>query len=194
MVSLADVTTTKGHEQLYLDLPPSTRPVTWGYWPHGPYEVSSRGLIVPFRGKKAGKALSVRLNDDGYPHVSVKTYAGVKRSIGVHILVCEAFRGPRPKGYHVNHRNGDKTDFRIENLEFCTPRENVHHAMANGLVKPAKGSCSLEGIPTQMAALWAYRQLDGGVPISVLAKTLDTTEGVLLQAIRNARALKNWSR
>jgi len=38
-----------------------------------------------------------------------------------------AFVGPRPDGAHINHINSNPADNRLENLEYCTPRENMDH-------------------------------------------------------------------
>ena len=48
-------------------------------------------------------------------------------------LVLEAWIGPRPEGMVTNHKNGDKTDNRLENLEYVTQTENMKHACALGL-------------------------------------------------------------
>lgn len=52
----------------------------------------------------------------------------------VHILVALAFLGPKPTPlHHVNHKNGDKLDNRVVNLEYATRRENEDHAVAHQL-------------------------------------------------------------
>lgn len=53
----------------------------------------------------------------------------------IHRLVWEAFHGAIPPGFEVNHRNGDKTDNRLENLELVTRSENMAHAYASGLMR-----------------------------------------------------------
>ena len=45
-----------------------------------------------------------------------------------HRMVADAFLGPIPAGKHVNHKNGDKADSRLENLELVSVGENRAHS------------------------------------------------------------------
>ena len=124
------------------------RPVPgWEY-----YEVSSLGRvrsldkITPARGggvqKKQGKVLRQQ-PVQGYLRVTVQG-AGHRRTLKVHVLVLEAFVGPKPDvGQECRHLNGDSTDNRADNLMWGTRSENVldqvfhgTHSMANKMTCP----------------------------------------------------------
>jgi hypothetical protein len=51
-----------------------------------------------------------------------------------HRLIWESAYGPIPRGLTINHKNGVKTDNRIENLELATREANSSHAHRTGLV------------------------------------------------------------
>ena len=52
----------------------------------------------------------------------------------VHHLVAIAFLGEPLGDQEVNHKDGDKTNNRLDNLEYVTHRENMRHARHLGLV------------------------------------------------------------
>jgi hypothetical protein len=78
------------------------------------------------------------LLNHGYPQVTLtkdkKIYC-----FRVHRLVAICFLASMDNKIYVNHKNGNKLDNRVENLEWCTPRENVQHAFRTGLQKIEKG-------------------------------------------------------
>ena len=77
--------------------------------------LGANGLLKPVSGK------------DGYLRVNV-AYNGKFRLCLVHRLVAAAFIPNPDDKAEVNHKNGDKTDNRVENLEWVTREENIRHA------------------------------------------------------------------
>lgn len=79
-------------------------------------------------------------NKHGYLRLSLEV-SGKTKEYKVHRLVAKTFI-PNPLNLReVNHKDGNKTNNNINNLEWVTPKENVNHAYANNLhsnVRPIK--------------------------------------------------------
>lgn len=80
------------------------------------------------------------IKDKGYCRVSLNNGNG-KISKRVHRLVAEAFI-PNPENKpEVNHKDGNKLNNCVSNLEWCTNKENIEHSIRTGLKKHCNG-CS----------------------------------------------------
>lgn len=103
----------------------------------GRYEVSNLGRVRSLTDNKGNKRIKVRrlqLAKSGYLYLNLwaKSKMYVRKP---HRLVAEAFLD-KPEGAQcVNHKNGDKTDNRAENLEWCTYSQNTRHAIETGLIE-----------------------------------------------------------
>ena len=100
------------------------------------YEVSDLSVIRRTKascGTHIGKILIPHTNRGGYRCVSLCKEGG-QRTATVHRIVTESFLGRRPGDKQVNHKDGDKTNNRLDNLEYVTPSENMLHAFSIGLI------------------------------------------------------------
>lgn len=89
------------------------------------YEVSSHGRVRKYDGTVIGQWL----NHDGYCLVRLASPRSTQR---VHRLVAEAFLEGGDRALVVNHKDADRTNNRLDNLEWCTQPENMQHARNSG--------------------------------------------------------------
>lgn len=97
------------------------------------YLVSNFGEI---KGVKIGKIRSKNINHEGYYFVSISLGSrSIKQCIKLHIAVADTFIGyNKEDGLVVNHMDGNKLNNNLENLEYCTYKENALHAIRNNLL------------------------------------------------------------
>lgn len=96
------------------------------------YQASSLGRMKRMSGRTntyRGRILKPTEDARGYLHVTLWK-DGVNRNAWVHRLVAESFLPRSPGKNEVNHKNGNKSDNRVENLEWCTRSENNRHAFS----------------------------------------------------------------
>ena len=116
----------------------------------GRYEISTFGRVrsierlVDFRGTQKrfipGKIVSQWIMKTGYKKVVLKPNKEMKQyNLPVHRLVAIAFIDNVENKKQVNHKDGNKLNNNVDNLEWCTPKENARHAQEKGLVKKCLG-------------------------------------------------------
>lgn len=114
----------------------------------GKFEYSGGRLIRRWearRGWLGAPRFAEKLTTNGYYLLRYSGGGNGSHSVMAHRAIWSYFNGPIPPGMEVNHKNGIKTDNRIENLELVTRSENVRHAKRNGMARYAMGLSSGRG-------------------------------------------------
>lgn len=96
---------------------------------------------------KDGRVISKKRNIEIKPNIKKTGYANAILSVegkilhkSIHRLVAETYI-PNPDGKPcVNHKDGNKLNNCVDNLEWCTYQENMDHAIKMGLKRSMKGS------------------------------------------------------
>ena len=95
------------------------------------------GKTVPLRRKGKELAPSPRSRDNRAAVSLSRDNRTCTRP--VHVLVCEAFHGPRPIGMQACHNNGDYKDNQKSNLRWDTPKANQADRVLHGTNRRGEG-------------------------------------------------------
>ena len=98
------------------------------------YLISTDGKIYSL---KSDRLLPQGITERGYKQVDVYNDMGVKKHMKVHRLVYIAHVGVIPNGLQVNHKDENKTNNCIDNLELMTNKENCSYGTRNARISKA---------------------------------------------------------
>lgn len=104
------------------------------------YRVSTKGEIYSIRFNKNLKQFYRGSRPDNKYLVVDLNKSGTRKTVSVHRVVAEAFISNPNNLPCVNHKDGNKDNNCVDNLEWCTYSENNYHACRTGLKNIPSGT------------------------------------------------------
>lgn len=140
------------------------------------------GVIKPTK----GKVLSLTLKNNGYKTVMLCVNDKRKR-FHVHRLVAQAFiHNPENKS-EVNHKDGNKENNNVANLEWNTLQENREHASRNNLIRKGESSYQAKLSENNVLAIRRLFRINPNFNKCQIAKKLNVRDTTIHKIIKNKR-------
>ena len=113
----------ESEKEIWKDIP--------GY--EGRYQVSNTGKVKSMNYRRTGvsRILAPHIIKSGYQNVELSNADKKLKYSYVHRLVWEAFVGPIPEEMEINHKDENKTNNSLENLEIVTHEQNANYGTRN---------------------------------------------------------------
>ena len=162
----------------------------------GIYQVSNLGRIKALKReilKNDGRILPIKehfvkgsKDTKGYLQLDANI-CGKRILKFIHRLVAEAFLDNPKHLEQVNHKDGNKLNNCVGNLEWVTCEENIHHAWENGLNKALQGEKHGNHKLTAEQVIYIkthYKKLDKKFGARALAKKFNVTPSPILLIVK----------
>lgn len=137
------------------------------------------------------KEIKPRVKPNGYLKFNAYSSNGVK-TVHVHRFVWTYHFGKIPEGMTINHRNFDKADNRLSNLELLSGSDNTKYSARAGRFKNngkhAVGSGNGRSVLTEKRVKTIKRRLDRGESASALAREYEIGK----TAVHDIKSEKSW--
>lgn len=161
-------------------------PIQTQPWPANPdYAVSRCGKVF-----RNGKARKPSWGTKGYLRLNIRTDKGM-RTIPVHRIVLETYKGKRPKGKQCRHLNGDKSDNSVDNLAWGTHGENMQDKIDHGTTDNVpKGTAHFRAKMTEAQVIEARLRASKGESVASFAGEYGLTPSGM-RAVVNGRKWKH---
>lgn len=148
------------------------------------YSVNRNGDV---RSNRRGRLLTPRKNPFGY-HTVYLSFDGEGVNALVHRLVAMAYL-PNPENKAtVNHKDGNKDNNNLDNLEWATAQENVQHAFDTGLIVAQRGEDRWSAILTEEDVHSICKRLESGESVSSISIDL----GLNIKTVSNINIGNKW--
>lgn len=140
------------------------------------YIITAKGQVI---NRQTGKIVKPQINGTGYYRVSIG-----KKLMFVHRLVAMLYI-PNPNNLpQVNHKDGNKLNNSVENLEWVTNKQNSIHALKNGLMKIEENHPLAKLNRTQVSFILSHDEMS--------RKELANLFNVSARTITDIRQRKTW--
>lgn len=160
---------------------------TWRAVPgHPGYEVSDIGRVRSYRNRQGHPTAAPRILTPAAVHGYQQIKLGRSRQTKAHILVLEAFVGPRPEGMVCRHLDGNGLNNQLSNLQWGTPEENYADRHLHGTHNT--GSRNGRAQVDERSVTVIRKRLAAGEKQSVIAQDFGVSRGI----VANISAGRTW--
>ena len=126
----------------------------------GRYEISNYGRVRSFvQDRKRGKIKTGIPTFKGYLTIALYDAIGRRKFVPIHRLVASAFLSNPDNLEQVNHKDEDKTNNHVDNLEWCSNEYNINYGTRNKRAAESNRCCestSLKVCPVDVAGRIEY--------------------------------------
>ncbi len=153
------------------------------------YEISNFGAVRTVSPSVSGDlplVLKPKTKKNGYLEFTIYHEGRVAWRLA-HRLVAQAFLPPAPRRPWVNHKDGNKANNHVDNLEWSTPRQNNAHATARGVRHALTNPKRAHKLTAEIVA-----EIRATVPRGKGAKEAAARYGISTTLLQRILANRSW--